>query len=100
MSGRKFTPEFKKRVVDEFEAGAKGATQICREYEICDSVLRRWVDQYRERGENAWRREDPEAQELLAAEKRIAELEAALGRATLEVEFLKRCCKRANIPLP
>ena len=30
----------------------------------------------------------------------IAELEAALGRATLDIEFLKRCCKRANISLP
>jgi transposase len=100
MAARKFSPEFKKRVVLEFEAGDKKASQICREQDISDSLLRRWVQQYREHGEGAWRKEDPRAQELVQAEKRIAELEAALGRATLDIEFLKRCCKRANISLP
>jgi transposase-like protein len=100
MPPRKFPPEFKKRVVLEFEAGEKKSAQLCRDFQISDSLLRRWVVQYREHGDRAWRREDPKAQELLEAEKRIAELESALGRATLEVDFLKRCLKRANVPLP
>lgn len=100
MTPRKFSPEFKKRVVLEFEAGEKKSAQLCREYQICDSLLRRWVTQYREQGDAAWRKEDPRSQELLDAQKRIAELEAALGRATLEVDFLKRCLRRANLPLP
>jgi transposase len=100
MAPRQFTPEFKRRVVEEFEAGAKGATAVCREYGICDSVLRRWVAQYREHGGGAWQGHDPRVVGLHDAEKRIAELEAALGRATLEVDFLKRCFKRANLPLP
>jgi len=100
MTPRKFTPEFKKRVVLEFEAGERKSADICREFQISDSLLRRWVTQYREHGDEAWRKEDPRAQQLVEAEKRIGELEAALGRATLEVDFLKRCLKRANIPLP
>ena len=100
MAPRKFAPEFKKRVVVEFEAGEKTAAQLCRDHQISDSLLRRWAAQYREHGDQAWRKEDPKAQALLEAEKRIADLEAALGRTTLEVDFLKRCFKRANLPLP
>lgn len=100
MTPRKFAPEFKKRVVVEFEGGEKKGAEICREYQISDSLLRRWVSQYREHGDKAWRKEDPRARQLVEAEKRISELEAALGRATLEVDFLKRCLKRANVPLP
>ena len=39
MPARRFAPEFQKRVVLEFEAGDKKAAQICREYEISDSLL-------------------------------------------------------------
>ena len=67
---------------------------------LSDSIVRRWVEQYRERGADAFRTGDPKAEELAAVKKRIAELEAALGRATLEVDFLRRCVKRANLPLP
>ena len=67
---------------------------------LSDSIVRRWVEQYRERGADAFRTGDPKAEELAAAKKRIAELEAALGRATLEVDFLRRCVRRANLPLP
>ena len=100
MARRQFSPEFKKRVVQEFNTGDKTAADLCREFDICDSLLRRWVAQFREVGEAAWRKTDPRTAELVEAEKRIAELEAALGRATLEVDFLRRCIKRANLPLP
>ena len=59
MPPREFPPEFKKRFVLEFEAGEKKAAHICRKYGISDSLLRRWVAQYREHGESAWHKEDP-----------------------------------------
>ncbi len=52
---RKVSWEFRKRVGLEFQAGDKRASQICREQDISDSLLRRWVQQYREHGEGAWR---------------------------------------------
>ena len=100
MPPRKFAPEFKKRVVMEFEAGDKSSAQICRDFRVSDSCLYRWVAQYREQGESAWSKTEPDAQELLEARKRVAELEGALGRATLEADFLKRCLKQVKVPLP
>jgi transposase-like protein len=100
MAYRKFSPQFKLQIVREVEDGAKRITEICREHSLSDSIVRRWSEQYRERGAEAFRAGDPKSEELAAAQKRIAELEAALGRATLEVDFLRRCVKRANVPLP
>ena len=100
MPNRKFRPEFKLQIVREVEAGEKRISQICREHSLADSVVRRWLQQYQENGAAAFEKKDRKADELVAAQKRVAELEAALGRATLEVDFLRRCVKRANIPLP
>ena len=41
---------------------------------LSDSIVRRWVEQYRERGADAFRTGDPKAEELAAVKKRIAEL--------------------------
>jgi len=55
----------------------------------------RWREQYEQAGENAWLEQpthverDPEA--------RIAELEAALGRAHLELELLRRALQKGGL---
>lgn len=89
VTKRSFSREFKLQVVRQLVSGEKHFAQLCREHNLCQTLLRRWREQYDQRGENAWldqdagRLVDPEAQ------SRIAALEAALGRATLENEFLR-----------
>ena len=46
---RKFSPEFKVRVVLELLTGEKGLMQASREYGIKDSVLPRWKQEFLER---------------------------------------------------
>ena len=90
MTPRKFTPEFKKRVVLEFEAGERKSADICREFQISDSLLRRWVTQYREHADKAWRREDPRAPQLVEAEVRpdsYGALECREGEGFLPAEL-------------
>jgi transposase-like protein len=96
MTKRSFSREFKLQVVRQLVSGEKRFAQLCREHNLCQTLLRRWRDQYDQRGENAWldredgRLVDPEAQ------TRIAALEAALGRATLENEFLRHALQVAR----
>jgi transposase-like protein len=90
MVKRSFSREFKLQVVRQLVRGEKRLSQLCREHGLCQTLVRRWREQYEALGENAWREperagsvgEDPQA--------RIAALEAALGRATLENEFLRQ----------
>ncbi len=44
---RKFTPEFKARTVELVRSSGKPIGQICRELDLTETAVRRWVDQAR-----------------------------------------------------
>jgi len=95
---RTFTREFKRQVASQALAGEKGMAQLCREYGLCQTLVRRWRDQYQQLGEAAWPDSiHPIEAAELDAEGRIAELEAALGRAHLENEMLRRALKKGGL---
>jgi transposase len=96
VTKRSFSREFKLQVVRQLVSGEKRFAQLCREHNLCQTLLRRWREQYDQRGENAWL--DPDAGRRVEAEAqtRIAALEAALGRATLENEFLRHALQLAR----
>jgi transposase-like protein len=114
---RVFARDFKLSVARQLVSGEKRLSQVCREHSICESVVRRWKLQYECDGENAWteaatgsrtpnrpgRRAAPAAAQ--ADDKaapltgRVKELEAALGRAHLEIEFLKMALEKKSSPL-
>ena len=95
---RTFTREFKRQIASQALAGEKGMAQLCREYGLCQTLVRRWRDQYQQLGEAAWPDSiHPIEAAELDAEGRIAELEAALGRAHLENEMLRRALKKGGL---
>ena len=75
---RKFSAEFKAKVVLELISGEKGLMQASREYEIKDSVLSRWKQEFLERAPQVFAQ--PKAKD--PQEERIAELERMVGRMT------------------
>jgi transposase len=83
---RKFTPEFKARVVLEMLIDGKSLAQTSREYKIKDSVLSRWKAEFLERSprvfEQGVARDD--------RDERIAELERMVGRLAMELEMAKK----------
>jgi transposase len=96
MKQRVFTREFKLEVVRQLVSGQKRLAQLCREHSLCETLLRRWREQYERDGEHAWLGQDAFDPSRRDAEARIAQLEAALGRATLENEFLRHALKTAS----
>lgn len=92
---RSFDREFKAQVIRQLLGGEKRLAQLCREHQLSATLIRRWKEQYEQQGETAW----PEFGSLVVApdaEQRIQDLEAALGRAHLENELLRRALKRAE----
>jgi transposase-like protein len=92
---RSFDREFKLQVVRQLRTGEKRLSQLCREHQLSETLVRRWKEQYEQHGEAAW----PEGGSLIVTadpEQRIRELEAALGRAHLENELLRRALKQAE----
>jgi transposase len=88
MVKRNFNREFKLQVVRQLARGEKRLAQLCREHGLCQTIVRRWRDQYAAAGENAWLN-GQESSNSLGPDQRIAALEAALGRAHLEIDFLR-----------
>jgi transposase-like protein len=79
----------------QLRTGEKRISQVCREYQLSETLVRRWREQYEQQGEAAWPATGPLA---VAAdpEQRVRELEAALGRLHLENELLRRALKQAE----
>ena len=95
-----YSPEFKRKVVEEHLKGGKSVAAVCREYHVGEAAFRRWRKEYQAQQDAAAENQGELTRELAAARRRIDELEGALGRATLEVDFMKRCFKRAGLPFP
>jgi transposase len=91
---RRFTPEFKAKVVIELLTGAKGLMQASREYGIKDSVLSRWKQEFLERAPQVFAQ--PKAKD--PQEERIAELERMVGRMTLQLDMAKKVFERSSYP--
>ena len=83
---RSFSPEFKFRVVLEVLTGAKRPSEVCREHQICDSVLSRWRKQFLEQGPQIFTQASKTSQD----DARIAELERVIGQLTLELGAAKK----------
>jgi len=100
MRRRTFSPEFKRKVVEEHLVGGRTIADICREYHLGRTLFDNWRKAYQQAGAPAGPAVEEVSRELRAAEQRIAGLEAALGRSAMETDFLKRCFKRAKLPFP
>ncbi|MFA5393828.1 MAG: transposase [Candidatus Ratteibacteria bacterium] len=80
---RSFTPEFKRRVVEESLSGLSTPAQIIRKYSISWGLLYRWKKRY-----GLGKLGNPPRYEL-AYKERIKELECMVGRLTMDNDFLK-----------
>jgi transposase len=83
---RKFTAEFKAKVVLDILTNGKSLSQASREYGIKDSVLSRWKQEFIERApsmfENGTVTDD--------RDRRIIDLERMVGRLTMQLEMAKK----------
>ncbi len=91
-SKRKFTPEYKARLVLEMLTEQKSISQMSREYGIKDSVLSRWKQEFIERSPQLFQTHPASDQR----DQRIAELERMVGRLALELDMAKKVSRYLN----
>ena len=94
---RSFDREFKLQVMRQLASGEKRLAQICREYDLGQTLVRHWRAQYERDGENAWHEQASANHVGRDPDLRIAELEAALGRAHLEIDLLRRALEKGGV---
>jgi transposase len=83
---RKFSAEFKTKVVLELISGAKSTAELCREHELKPDLLSHWKSQFLSNAAKVFET----AKEMDPQQERIAELERLAGKQSLELEILKK----------
>ncbi len=86
---RKFSKEFKLRVLREVEAG-KTVAQAGREHQVHPTQIDQWRRQRRQYGDRAFAANG----RAYTEEARVAELERKIGQLTMENDLLKKALSR------
>ncbi len=89
LKNRRYTPEFKLRILREIEAG-KPMAQVCRENQIHVNTIQWWRRSHRQQGAQAFVANSVSA----ADDSRIADLERMVGQLAMENAFLKKALAR------
>jgi len=91
---RRFRAEFKAQVVLDVIGGSKSAAEVCREHQLNAQVLSRWKTELVERAPLVFEQDQLHSQE----QERIAELERAVGRLTMQLEIAKKASMLLTSP--
>ncbi len=86
---RKFSAEYKARLVLELLSGQRSAAEIARKEHIKDALLYEWRAQFLERASTVFSEPAPSQE----AEQKVAELERLIGQLTIENEVLKKASR-------
>lgn len=90
---RKFTEEFKKSCVRDFERGKLTVLQMSKNYDIHDVLIYRWIRKYSvysQKGFQVVVEKKSLSKKNKELRDRIAALEATLGRKQMEIEYFQK----------
>ena len=87
---RTFSEDFKIKKVREIEQGRTKVSEICKQYEVSDVSVYRWLQNYgtmKNKKERMIVESQSDTQQLIALKKKIAELERIVGQKQVLIEF-------------
>ena len=87
---RQHSAKFKFEVVMTMLHGEQTVADVCRQYDITESLAYKWRDQFLEQAPGIFKDQRQKDQAAADKEARIAELERLVGRLTLEKEILEK----------
>jgi transposase len=90
---RKFSEEFKKSIVNDFENGKFSVPQLERLHQISNRSLYNWIYKYshsNEQGQRIVEMKDSSTQKLKALEQKIKELEQTVGQKQIQIDYLEK----------
>lgn len=90
---RKFSDEFKRSVVKDFESGKFSVHQLERLHGIGNPTIYSWIykfSNFNEKGYRVIEMKDSAVNKLKALEKKIRELEQAVGQKQIKIDYLEK----------
>lgn len=92
-SPRKFTEDFKRSVVKEYESGGLSVCQLGRLYGIAGTQIYNWIykfSTFNEKGSRVVEMKDSSYNKFKEMEQRIKELERAVGQKQIKIDYLEK----------
>jgi transposase len=99
---RIFSDKLKKKIVKDIEQGKVNVTCVCREYEVSNTAVYKWLRRFSShlhRSTTLVMQMDSEQYRSKELEKKVAELEAALGRKQLQIDYLNKLIEIAGLDM-
>jgi transposase-like protein len=95
---RRFSDSFKIKIVRELERKKTRVSEVCKAYEVTDTAVYKWIDKFgsKKKPSRTIVESKSDTSKILALQKRIAELERALGQKQLELEFNQKLIEFAE----
>lgn len=90
---RVLSESLKRKIVKDVENGKVSVINVMREYEVSHQSVYNWLNKYSrhlQSHQTIVLQMDSEAYKTKELEKRVKELEAALGRKQLEIDYLNK----------
>ena len=96
---RTFSEDLKRKKVREIEQKVSSISDVCREYEVSEHSVIRWMHKYSKqymKGVKTIVEGDSDTKKLLELKAQIAELQRALGEKQLQLEFKDKMIELAE----
>lgn len=101
-TGRRFTEDFQRQVVKEFEQGTFSVLQLSRLYSISNQSIYNWIykfSTFNQKGSRIVEMKDSSAAKMKEMEQRIKELERAVGQKQIKIDYLEKMIDIAKMDL-
>jgi len=92
-SKRRFSEEFKRKLVGDYEKGVMSVCQMERHYGISNGLIYRWIYKYSTYNEKNIRiveMKDSQTKRLKELENQVKELERAVGQKQIMIDYLEK----------
>ena len=90
---RRFTAEFKAKVVLEALSGESSQAELCRRHHLSEEQLSKWKHQFVENAASLFESRDKSSEDTA---ERIAHLEQLVGRLTVALDIQKKASTWLN----
>lgn len=99
---RKYSDEFKRQIVADFETGDFSVPQLEKLHGVSNKSIYDWIykfSTFNEKGYRVVEMKDSSSKKMQALEARNKELEAALGRKQIQLDYLEKMVELAKTEL-
>lgn len=96
---RRYSEEFKRRIVSEFESGKYSVPGLEKLYGICNASIYSWIyrySSYNEKGYRIMEMKKSSTSKLREMERRIKDLEQMVGQKQIKIEYYEKMIELAK----